>query len=209
VRWLWRHRLIRTLAVSMGLANIVFCAAFAVFVLYCRERLGLSEVGYGFVLTAFAVGGLAGTAVAAKLDRTFGTGVVLRAGLLIEVVTHLTLALTTTPWVAAAVLVVFSVHAMVWGVLVSSIRQRLAPAELRGRAGSVYAMLDVGGAALGSLLGGVFASVWQITTPFWIAAAVMTVISAYAWKPLQAGGPLLQQPARHGVAANHADPDRP
>jgi predicted MFS family arabinose efflux permease len=185
VRWLWQHRLLRTLAVSMGLGNIAFCAAFAVFVLYCRQQLRLFDIGYGFLLTAFAVGGLAGTTVAAKLARAFGSTAVLRTGLIIEVVTHVTLAVTTTPWVAAAVLVVFSIHAMVWGVIVASLRQRLVPSHLLGRVGSVYALLELGGAALGSPLGGLFASAWEITTPFWIAAVVMAVIAVSAWRPLR------------------------
>ncbi|SIN45085.1 Predicted arabinose efflux permease, MFS family [Micromonospora cremea] len=184
VRWLWRHPLLRTLAVSMGLGNIAFGAAFAVFVLYCRQRLGLSDVGYGFLLTAFAVGGLFGTTVAAKLTQAFGSTTVLRAGLVIEVVTHLALAATTTPWVAAVIVVIFSIHATVWGITVASARQRIVPAQLRGRVGSVYALLDLGGAALGSLLGGLFASVWEITTPFWIAA-MMTAITALAWQRLR------------------------
>ncbi|MEU4680409.1 MFS transporter [Micromonospora sp. NPDC023737] len=185
VRWLWRHRLLRTLAVTMGLGNIAFGTAFAVFVLYCRQRLDLSDVGYGFLLTAFAVGGLFGTTVAAKLTRALGTTTILRAGLVIEVVTHLTLATTTTPWVAALILVVFSIHAMVWGITVASVRQRTVPAHLRGRVGSVYALLDLGGAALGSLLGGLFASVWEITTPFWIAAVMMTAVTTLAWRRLR------------------------
>ncbi|NJC72338.1 MFS transporter [Planosporangium thailandense] len=185
LRWLWRHRLLRTLAVSMGLANIAFCAAFAVFVLYARQRLGLPDVGYGVLLTTFAVGGLVGTTVAARLAAAFGATAVLRAGLVVEVATHLTLAVTTTPLVAAAVLVVFGIHTMVWGVVVATIRQRVVPAHLLGRVGSVYALLDLGGAALGSLLGGLLAGFWDVTTPFWIAAAAMAAITAFAWRPLR------------------------
>jgi MFS family permease len=186
VRWLWRHRLMRTLAVSMGLANVGFCAAFAVFVLYARQRLGLSEVGFGFLLTAFAVGGLAGTTVASTLTRRFGSAVILRAGLVVEGVTHVTLAATTTVWVAASILVVFSVHAMVWGITAASVRQRVVPSHLLGRVGSVYTLLELGGAALGSLLGGLLASVWDVTTPFWIAAAMVAAITVVAWRPLRA-----------------------
>ncbi|MDG4798749.1 MFS transporter [Micromonospora sp. WMMD1082] len=185
VRWLWQHPLLRTLATTMGLANIAFGAAFAVFVLYCQQRLHLSDIGYGFLLTAFAVGGLFGTIVAATLTRAFGSTTLLRAGLVIEIVTHVTLAITTTPWVAAVILVAFSIHAMVWGITVASIRQRTVPEHLRGRVGSVYALLDLGGAALGSLLGGLFASVWKITTPFWIAAVMMTAVTALAWHRLR------------------------
>ncbi|MBO3741861.1 MFS transporter [Actinoplanes flavus] len=185
VRWLWNHRLLRTLAVSMGIGNIAYCAAFAVFVLYCRDRLGLGEVGYGVLLTAFAVGGLFGAGVAARLSDRFGNAAVLRAGLIIEVIVHLTLAVTTSPWVAAAILVVFSIHTMVWGVITSTVGQRAVPDPLRGRVSSVYFLIQTGGAALGSLLGGLLAGVWSITTPFWIAAATMALITLGAWRPLR------------------------
>lgn len=115
VRWLWSHRLLRTLALTMGVANVAFCGAFAVFVLYARERLGLSDVGYGFLLTTFAVGGLVGTAIASRLQKWLGAGWLLRAGLVVEGVTHLSLAITRQPWVAAVTLIAFGVHTMVWG----------------------------------------------------------------------------------------------
>ncbi|HEX7745170.1 MAG TPA: MFS transporter, partial [Micromonosporaceae bacterium] len=114
----------------------------------------------------------------------FGATALLRAGLVVEVATHLTLAATTTPLVAAAVLVVFGIHTMGWGVIVVTLRQRLVPAGLLGRVGSVYGLLDLGGAALGSLLGGLLARLLGVTGPFWIAAAVMAGIAAVAWRPL-------------------------
>jgi MFS family permease len=186
VRWLWSHRLLRSLALSMGVANIAFCGAFAVFVLYARRRLGLSDVGYGFLLTTFAVGGLLGTAAAGRLQKRFGATRVLRTGLVVEAVTHLTLALTRHPWVAAAVLVVFGVHTMVWGVIVTTLRQRLVPDRLLGRVTSVYALFDAGGATVGLFLGGVFAHALGITAPFWLAGAAMIVVIATAWTPLRA-----------------------
>ena len=185
VRWLWQHRLLRTLAVSMGLANVAFCAAFATLILYTRQRLGLSDVGYGFLLTTFAIGGLLGTALAPRLRKTFGANTLLRAGLVVEVITHTTLAITTTPLVAAGILIVFGIHTMVWGVIVVTLRQQVVPHNLLGRVGSVYYLLDVGGAALGSLLGGLLARTWGLTTPFWIAAAVMAMIATAAWRPLR------------------------
>jgi Na+/melibiose symporter-like transporter len=185
LRWLWRNPLLRTLAVSMGLGNVAFCAAFAIFVVYARQRLGVSDVGYGLLLTTFAVGGLLGTVAVGRLQRRFGPTVLLRAGLVIEAGTHATLAVTRIPLVAAVVLVVFSVHAMVWGVIVTSLRQRVVPNDLLGRVSSGYALLDLGGAALGSLLGGVLAQLLGVTGPFWIAATAMAGIATAAWRPLR------------------------
>ncbi|MFI5937832.1 hypothetical protein [Actinoplanes sp. NPDC051494] len=42
-----------------------------------------------------------------------------------------------------------------------------------------------GGAAIGLLLGGLFAGLWSITAPFWIAAVVMAAIAGFAWRPLR------------------------
>lgn len=186
VRWLWRHRLLRTLAVTMAFGNLVFCAAFAIFVLYSADRLGLSGVGYGVLLTAFAGGGLAGTLVAPALLRIAGATTLLRAGLFAEVALHATLAATTVPLVAAAMIVVFGVHTVVWGVVATTIRQRAVPSELFGRVTGVYSLVDVSGAALGSLLGGVVAQAYGLVATFWTAAAAMGVVAVCAWRPLGA-----------------------
>lgn len=84
------------------------------------------------------------------------------------------------------ILVLFGVHTMVWGVIVVTIRQRDVPSGLLGRVTSVYSLLDFSGAAAGSLLGGLFAQALGITAPYWIAAGVMVVVSAVAWRPLRA-----------------------
>ena len=185
LHWLWRHRLLRTLAVTMGLGNLVFCAAFATFVLYSQFRLGLSSVGYGILLTTFAVGGLLGTLPAPWLLRRAGATPLLRAGLLVEVALHATLATTRSPWTAGAIIVVFGVHTVVWGVVVTTIRQRTVPPGMFGRVTGVYALVDLGGAALGSLLGGLVAQRFGIVATFWAAAVGMAVIAACAWGPLR------------------------
>ncbi len=61
VRWLWHHPPLRTLALTIFCFNVTFWAAWAVYVLLARERLGLDEVGFGLLLTAGAVGGLIGS----------------------------------------------------------------------------------------------------------------------------------------------------
>ncbi|WP_275408954.1 MFS transporter [Paractinoplanes brasiliensis] len=185
VRWLSRHRLLRTLALTMAIGNLVFCAAFAVFVLYAAQRLGLGEVGYGTLLLSFAAGGFLGTLVAPGLIRRFDASPLLRLGLLIEVALHATLALTREPWAAAAMIVIFGVHTTVWGVVVTTIRQRDVPSTMFGRVTSVYAFLDLGGAALGSLLGGVVATAFGLVATYWAAAIAMALVVVFAWRPLR------------------------
>jgi predicted MFS family arabinose efflux permease len=138
------------------------------------------------------VGGLAGTVAAPALLRSVNATTLLRAGLLMEVALPATLAWTRTPVVAAASIVAFGVHTMVWGNVVTTLRQRAVPPSLYGRVSSVYSLLELGGAALGSLLGGAVAHTYGITVTFWTAAAAMGVILLLAWRPLAVATPVLR-----------------
>ena len=189
VRWLWEHHVLRMLAVTICIMNITFMGVMAVFVLYARERLHLGPTGYGLLLTASAVGGLVGTGFAARLEARFGAGALLRAGLVIEGLTHVGLASTRSGYLAGAIMTVFGVHALVWGVVTVTIRQRVVPDPLRGRVNGVYALFSVGGAAVGALSGGWIAHGWGITAPFWVAAAVIAVLTAVVWRTFGARMP--------------------
>ncbi|MBP2336160.1 MFS family permease [Saccharothrix coeruleofusca] len=196
LRWLWRHRVLRVIALCLCLMNVALTGVLAVLVLYARERLGLGEAGYGLLLSASAVGGVVGTLIAARVIARFGPSVVLRAGLVVETSTHLSLALARSPWVAGATMGLFGVHAVVWNVVTHSVRQREVPDELRGRVGSAYFLLVIGGSAIGALLGGALAAWFGITAPTWVAFTVMVVLTATAWRHFAAADqPTSDQPA--------------
>jgi predicted MFS family arabinose efflux permease len=184
-RWLWAHAAVRTLAITIFTFNVTFGAAWSVLVLYARERLGLGAVGFGLISTAIAVGGLLGTASYGWLERHVRLGVIMRGGLIIETLTHLALALTRWAWFALIVFVIFGAHAFIWGTTSTSVRQRAVPAQFQGRVGSVYLTGVVGGIVIGSALGGLVASVWGVTAPFWFAFAGSALFVVLIWGQLK------------------------
>jgi MFS family permease len=184
LRWLWHHPTLRLLAVCVGVMNLAGAGSFAIWVLWARERLGLQGVGFGVLVTAYTLGGLFGTLLASRLEARFGAATLLRAGLCIETASQLSLALARTPWIAGATLVVFGAHATVWGVVSVSLRQRIVPDQLRGRVNSVYFLFDLGGAALGTLLGGGLASILGITAPFLLGSGAVALLTLAAWPRL-------------------------
>ena len=105
-------------------------------------------------------------------------------GLIIETLTHLALALTRWAWFALIVFVIFGAHAFIWGTTSTSVRQRAVPARFQGRVGSVYLTGVVGGIVIGSALGGLVASFWGVTAPFWFAFAGSALILAAIWRSL-------------------------
>jgi MFS family permease len=183
-RWLWGNAAVRTLALTIVTFNVTFGAAWSILVLYAIERLGTGEVGFGLLTTAIAVGGLVGTGVYGWLTSRVSLGNLMRAGLIIETLTHLALALTTITWVALLIMFVFGAHAFVWGTTSTSVRQRAVPMELQGRVSSVYLIGVQGGIVVGSVVGGAIAGAWGVTAPFWFAFVGSGALVVLIWPQL-------------------------
>jgi predicted MFS family arabinose efflux permease len=181
VRWLWRNRLLRILALALGLMNLTLTATESILVLFAQERLGLGPVGYGTLLSSIAVGGVAASLVADRVVARLGAATTMRVGLLIETSTHLVLALARSPLLVAGILGLFGFHAVTWSVTSVSLRQELVPSRLLGRVNSAYAVLAYGGMAVGALAGGVLARRFGLTAPFWCSFAAMALLWLAAW----------------------------
>jgi MFS family permease len=181
VRWLWRNRLLRILALALGLMNLTLTATESILVLFAQERLGLGPVGYGTLLSSIAVGGVAASLVADRVVARLGAATTMRVGLLVETSTHLVLALARSPLLVAGILGLFGFHAVTWGVTSVSLRQELVPSRLLGRVNSAYAVLAYGGMAVGALAGGVLARRFGLTAPFWCSFAAMALLCLAAW----------------------------
>jgi MFS family permease len=187
--WLWRHRLLRTLAMMLALLNLTVVAQVSVMVLVARERLGLDATGFGLLLAAHAAGAILGSVAARPVVARLGYTRVLRFGLVVEAATPAAIALASGPVVAGAALAVFGFHALVWGAVLTSLRQQLIPDRLRGRVESVYRLLDYGSGAPGALLGGLLAAVAGLTAPFWLGAAVAVALMPFVWPAMAVRSP--------------------
>lgn len=162
VRWLWRHAAIRTLALVIFAFNITWGAAWSVLVLWSLHRVDMGAVGFGLLTTASAVGGIIGTSAYGWLERRFDHAVLMKTCLLLEVLMHGALALTTVPWVALVLMFGFGLYAIVWFNVSQTIQQRAVPTQFQGRVGSVYRIGVFGGLVIGQVIGGVVAQEWGL-----------------------------------------------
>jgi MFS family permease len=184
IAWTVRHPAVRTLALTILIFNVTFGAAWSVLVIYASDRLGLGVLGFGLITTVSAIGGLLGTVLYGWITARVSLGNVMRIGLIIETLTHLGLAITTTPYVALPIFCVFGAHAFVWGTTSITVRQRAIPEELQGRVGSVYTLCVFGGLVAGSAVGGTLATHFGVTAPFWFAFAGSAVFVVLLWPQL-------------------------
>jgi predicted MFS family arabinose efflux permease len=184
IRWVRGHAAVRTLVLTIFTFNITFGAAWSVLVLYATRHLGMGPVGFGLLTTTAAVGGLAGTAAYGWITRRVSLGDLMRIGLVLETLTHLALALTTSPAVALGIFFVFGAHAFIWGTTSMTVRQRAVPSELQGRVGAVNVLGTYGGLVIGSAIGGPLARHWGLTAPFWFAFAGSALFVVLIWGQL-------------------------
>jgi predicted MFS family arabinose efflux permease len=184
-RWTLHHGAIRTLVLTILIFNITFGAAWSVLVLYATTHLGLGSIGFGLITTVQALGGLVGTMAYGWLTRRISLGDLMRIGLIIETLTHLALALASSPYVALPVFFVFGAHAFIWGTTSITVRQRAVPTELQGRVGAVNLMGVYGGLVVGAAIGGAIAQRWGVTAPFWFAFVGSALFVVLIWHQLR------------------------
>ncbi|WFE43061.1 MFS transporter [Verrucosispora sp. WMMD1129] len=175
LRFLWRHRLLRTLATMVGTSNFITSGIFAVLVLYAvgpDSAIGLTEPGYGLLLTTIAAGIVLGSVATAKIEQRLGRSRTLALSVLAMAAVVGVPALSTNPFVIGTVFFVGGILLATWNVITISLRQRITPDRLLGRVNSGYRMLAWGSMPAGALIGGLLAEVFGLRAVFAILGSL-------------------------------------
>ncbi|MGC5033668.1 MFS transporter [Micromonospora sp. DT229] len=181
LRWLGRHRLLRTLCVLLALANFAVVGVMSIAVLYALEVLGVGAPVYGLLMMIVALGGVLGLLAAAPLTARLGMARTVQLTFAITPLPFLVTGLTTQPLVAAAAFFFVGAGISMGNVVTVSLRQRVVPRELFGRVNSSFRLVALGLGPLGGAFAGVLASVTNLRAPFLLGAAVFVVVAVVAW----------------------------
>ena len=181
LRFLWRHRILRRLAIMTGMFNFASSGMMAVFVLYAvgpSSAMRLSELAFGVLLTAAAAGSLVGSFIADRIERRLGRTRSLVLTVLGGALFVGTPALTADPFGIGAAFFAGGLMIVVWNVITVSLRQRIAPARLLGRVNSGYRLVAWGTMPLGAAAGGVLAQFLGLQAMFAIMALATLALLA-------------------------------
>lgn len=181
--WLWRHPLLRPMAIILGTMNMASMLSGALMVLFVQEVLDEGAIVFSVIGMGGAVGAIVAGAFASYLSKKLGSGTCLALTL------GGTAALSTVVAMATwwpLVFIVFGVESLLgtlWNVITVSLRQSIIPSHLLGRVNSVYRFFAWGMMPIGALLGGlVVAVVDSVTTrdlalrSVWIVNAAIHVV---------------------------------
>ena len=185
VRWLARHRLLRTVALLLGAANFSSQMGQATMVLLATQTLHVGTRGYGLLWTAAAVGSVIGGLVNPAITRRLGLLPSLIMAMAAFAAVYAGIGLSPDFAVAAAMMTFEGFFVTMWNVVTVTLRQRIVPPELLGRVNSVYRMVGWGLMPLGALVGGFIADVAGLRAPY-VVAGLISLVALLAALPVLA-----------------------
>ena len=173
VRYVWRHPLLRPIAMCTGIGNYFSHIGVAVVILYAVRNLGLSP---GLIGLWYSVGSLTaplGAATAGRVARRLGAGPTIVSMAAVTVVSWAMVAAAPRSFpmpVLIASGLVGSANGVIYNITQVSLRQSITPRRLQGRMNATMRFLVWGTIPLGAFTGGVVGSAFGLRTALWIAA---------------------------------------
>ncbi|WP_243793754.1 MFS transporter [Saccharopolyspora gloriosae] len=173
LRFLWRHRLLRLMALVLTALCSCWGAWLALMPLVATSVMGLSPSEYGMVLSALGVGGLVGALAVSAVNRLIGRRWALFADLIGTFAMVAAPALTTNMWVVAAGAFFGGMGGTLWAINARTIAQYLVPAELMGRYSAVARLFSWGAMPVGAAAVGLLAEFFGARAAFAVFAAIV------------------------------------
>ena len=161
--WLWKHELLRPMAIILGCLNGLGAITAATVILFAQEILDTSVFIFAILGTAGAIGGTVGGILGPKISAKLGSGPSLYLTLLSAPVITLIIGLTSSWQLFWALTAIGTCFAVLWNVITVSLRQSIIPSHLLGRVNSVYRFFAWGSLPIGTLIGGALVDLVQLT----------------------------------------------
>jgi len=161
--WLWKHELLRPMAIILGSLNGLAAITAATFILFAQEILNTSVFIFAVLGVAGAIGGTLGGIWGPKVSAKIGSGPSLYLTLLSAPIISLIIGITSS-WQLFWFLTAFGTFfAVLWNVITVSLRQSIIPTHLLGRVNSVYRFFAWGSLPIGTLIGGALVDLVELT----------------------------------------------
>lgn len=184
IKYLLSDKKLRTLMILTTSIGFAFAVSQATMVLYLLEIQKVPVAAFGFVMTSFGIGALAGSLFAPGLSKKFGSGLILAVVNVSAGVLMTLLGVAPNLWAVIPLFVLIGATSGTWNVLLMSVYHKLIPNHLFGRIHGTRRTLVWGMMPLGSLLGGLVSSV-DLRLPFLVGGVVATAMAVACVKFLK------------------------
>jgi len=180
LRWLLGNRLLRVVAVVLGVSSFCNTMGMATLVLLVTETLKVSSRFYGILLAAAAVGSVLGGLLNPRVTRRLGQVPSLVIAMGAVSVIYVGIGLAPNAPVLAVLEVGNGFMVTMWNIVTVTLRQRIVPNEMLGRVNSAYRMIGWGLMPVGAVAGGLVAHVAGLRAPYVIAGVLCGITTLVA-----------------------------
>ncbi|MDP9866645.1 MULTISPECIES: MFS transporter [Streptosporangium] len=170
--FLWRHRLLRTMSLTIAALVACWSAWLALLPSYAVRVLDLDPAGYGLLLGSIGVGGLLGAVLVTAVNRLLGVRWALFADLVGTIVMMTVPAVFPEAWAVGAAALLGGMGGTLWTVNSRTMAQMIVPDRLLGRYGAAARLLTWGTLPIGAGLAGLLAEIMGLTGTFAVFAGV-------------------------------------
>jgi MFS family permease len=179
--FLWRHKLLRTMALLIAVMAGCWSAWMAIIPAYAvGGPLHLSEREYGFLLTCLGAGGVVGTVVVGPVNRLLGR----RWSMFVDILGSFSLvavpaivpAVPSSAVAVGAAAFLAGVGGTMWTVNSRVIYQTLVPNDMLGRFSAASRLVGWGTTPIAAAIAGVLATVTNYRVAFGVFAVVCAAL---------------------------------
>jgi MFS family permease len=180
---LWHEKVALTLVLFVALDSAVYGATTVLYI-PMAQRFSMGPDGYGYLIAAFAVGGVLITGVINRLSASTRLAPIVLVSMLLMALPFALTVLTHSALVGAGLQAIAGASMVAVDVLGLTALQRDLPREMLSRVMAIMTTLAIGGMLLGSLLPTPLLNSRGLETTLVLFAVVLVVITVAGIRPL-------------------------
>jgi MFS family permease len=160
IAFAWGARRVRTILALVAVSSIFGMSYSVLMPAIARDVLGGSQRTFGYLMGAAGAGAVVGAIAIAGRRSTKRSGGIVAFAMILFGAGLVAFSFSRRFWISASILVVIGAAMIVQMATSNAFLQLAAPPALRGRVVSLYALMFLGMAPIGSLLSGSVAKLW-------------------------------------------------
>ncbi len=173
LNWVVRNPYLRRIATCTGSSNFFGSVGFAIFVLYALRELHLPAWQIGLVFGAGSVGAIAGALIVNRFQKAIGVGPAIIAMAVLFSTAGILVPLAPRSFPLPLLITSFFITqfaGVAYNIAQISLRQAITPERLQGRMNAAMRWIVWGTIPLGTLAGGVLATVFTLRAALFVGA---------------------------------------
>jgi MFS family permease len=181
IRYLYENKNLLKLVLLTSSIGFFFSASSSTMVLFLTQTLKVPTALFGFLLAMPAIGALLGSVISHRISKRFGRTTVMAWSMALSSLLVILQGFSPNYIVLAILVTLGTAIITMWNVLLMATYHQIIPTELFGRIHGTRRTLVWGLMPIGSLLGGLIATI-DLRMPFFVGGAICFALALIGFR---------------------------